>query len=64
MAWSTMKPTVHHRIGDNALPHGKRQLTQGPEGRAMRQVQIIKQPRRSTPESLDLRTPSGRVLPY
>jgi len=30
----------------------------------MKQIQIVKQPRRSTPASLDLRTPSGRALPY
>lgn len=30
----------------------------------MKQIQIVKQPRRSTPKPLDLRTPSGRSLPY
>jgi hypothetical protein len=30
----------------------------------MKQIQIVKQPRRNTTKTLDLRTPSGRVLPY
>jgi hypothetical protein len=30
----------------------------------MKQMQIVKQPRRTTSEPLDLRTPSGRALPY
>lgn len=30
----------------------------------MKQLQIKKQPRKSTPQPLDLRTPSGKTLPY
>lgn len=29
-----------------------------------RQIQIVRSTHRRTQESLDLRTPSGRVLPY
>jgi hypothetical protein len=30
----------------------------------VKQIQIVKQPRRSSPAQLDLRSPSGRTLPY
>jgi hypothetical protein len=39
------------------------ELTEG-QGRAMKQIQIVKRPRRLGLPPLDLRTPSGRVLPY
>ena len=30
----------------------------------MQRIQVTKNPTRRTPNPLDLRTPSGRVLPY
>ncbi|MDB4873150.1 MAG: hypothetical protein JWL97_4154 [Gemmatimonadales bacterium] len=30
----------------------------------MRQIQIVKRPQRRDPSPLDLRTPSGKLLPF